>query len=100
MHLFTASDDSVDGAILLGAGDIFVLRLPVVVSEEVLVGDSVHINVSWRFDGGSDEVGFVALGVSREREEEFLRLVKGFLDGDGLIGPIDGGVDIFQPGES
>ena len=45
-------------------GDVFALRLPIVIGEEVLVGDSVHVNVSWEFDGGSDEVGFVAFGVS------------------------------------
>ena len=55
--------------VLLGTSDVFALRLPVVIGEEVLVGDSVHINVSWRFDGGSDVVGFVVFSVSREREE-------------------------------
>ena len=66
----------------------------------MLVGDSVHINVSWGSDGGSDEVGFMAFGIGGKRKEEFLGLVKGFLDGDGFVGPIDRGVDIFQPGES
>ena len=66
----------------------------------MVVGDSVHVYVSWGFNGGADVVGFVALGVGGEREEKFLRLVEGFFDGDGLIDPVDGGVDIFQPGES
>ena len=64
------------------------------------VGDSVHVNVSWGFDGGSDEVGFVAFGIRGEREEEFLGLVERFFDGDGLVDPVDEGVDIFQPGKS
>ena len=85
---------------MFGAGDIFVLRLPIVVGEEVLVGDSVHIYVPWDFDGGADEMGLMAFGVSGEREEEFLGLVKGFLDRNSFIDPVDGGVDIFQPGES
>ena len=51
----SASDDSVDSAILLGTGDVFALRLPVVVGEEVLVGDSVHVHVLRRFDGGTDK---------------------------------------------
>ena len=65
----STSDDSVDGVILLSAGDVFTLCLPVVVGEEVLVGDSVHINVSWGFDRGSDEVGFMAFGVDGKGAE-------------------------------
>ena len=81
--------------VLFCAGDVFALRLPVVVGEEVLVSDGVHINVSWGFNGGADEMRFVAFGVGGKREEEFLGLVEGFLDGDGFIDPVDGGVDIF-----
>ena len=55
--------------VLLGAGDVFALRLPFVIGEEVLVGDSVHINVSWGFDRGSDEVGFMAFGVDGKGAE-------------------------------
>ena len=66
----------------------------------MVVGDSVHVYVSWEFDGGADVVGFMAFGVGGEREEKFLRLVEGFLNGNGLVDPVDGGVDIFQPGES
>ena len=79
---------------------VFTLGLPVIVGEEVFVGDGIYVDMSWRFDGGSDEMGFVVFGISGEREEEFLGLVKGFFDGDGLVDPVDGGVDIFQPGES
>ena len=86
--------------VLFGTGDVFALRLPVVVGEEVLVGDSVYIYVSWGFDGGADEVGFMAFGVGGEREEKFLGLVKGFLNRDSFVDPVDGGVDIFQPGKS
>ena len=93
-------DNSVDRAVLFGAGNIFTLRFPVIVSKEVLVSDSVYVYVSWGFDGGADEVGFMAFGVGGEREEKFLGLVKGFFDRDGLVDPVDGGVDIFQPGES
>ena len=85
---------------MFGASDVFAFRLPVVIGEEVLVGDSVYINMSWGSDGGLDEVGFVAFDIGGEREEEFLGLVEGFFDRDGLIDPVDRGVDIFQPGES
>ena len=61
-----------DGAILFGTGDVFALRLPVVVGEEVLVGDSIHVYVSRRFDRGAYEARFVAFGVCGEGEEEFL----------------------------
>ena len=57
------SNNPVDSAVLSSAADVFVLGLPVVVGEEVLVGDSVDINVSWGFNRGSNEVGFVSFGV-------------------------------------
>ena len=56
-------------------GDVFTFRLPVVVGEEVMIGDSVHVNMSWRFDKGSNEVGFMAFGVDREGTEQFLGLI-------------------------
>ena len=93
-------DDPIDGTVLFSVNDVFALGLPVVISKEVLVGDSVYVDVSQGFDRGSNEVGLMTFGVGREREEEFLGLVEGFLDGDGLVDPIDGGVDIFQPGKS
>ena len=43
---------------------------------------------------------FMAFGVSGEGTEQFLRLVKGFLDGDGFLGAVDRGIDVFQPRES
>ena len=46
----------IDGMILLGTGDVFALRLPVVVGEEVLVGDSIHVYMSRRSDRGTNEV--------------------------------------------
>ena len=66
----------------------------------MLVSDSVYVYVPQGFDGGADEVGFMAFGVGGEREETFLGLVKGFLDRDSFVDPVDGGVDVFQPGES
>ena len=56
-------------------GDVFAFRLPVVVGEEVMIGDSVHVNVLWWFDRGSNEVGFMAFGVDREGTEQFLGLI-------------------------
>ena len=96
----STSDDPVNGTVLSSATDVFVLHLPVIVGEEVLVDDGIHINVSWGFDGGSYEVGFMSFGVGGEGTEQFLGLVKGFLDGNGLLGPVDRGIDVFQPRES
>ena len=45
-----------DDTVLLGAGDVFALRLPVVVGEEVSVGDGIDVYVSRGFDGGTDEM--------------------------------------------
>ena len=62
----TTPDDPANGAVLFGAGDVLVLRLPVIVGEKVSVGDGVYVNVSQGFNRGSDEVGFVAFGVGGE----------------------------------
>ena len=94
------SDDSVNGAVLSGATYVFILRLPVVVGEEGLVGDGVHVHVSWGLDRRSDEVRFVAFSVGGEGTEQFLGLIKGFFDGNGFLSPVDRGVDVSQPGES
>ena len=88
-------DDSVDRAVLFSTGDVFALRFPVVVGEEVLVSDGVYIYMSGGFNGGADKVRFVAFGVSREREKKLLRLVKGLFDRNGFVDPVDGGVNIF-----
>ena len=64
-----ASDNPVDGTVLSGTTYVFILCLPVIVGEEVLVGDGVYVNVSWGFDRGSGEVGLVAFGVGGERKE-------------------------------
>ena len=68
----SASNDPIDGAILFGAGDVFILSFPIIVGEEVLVSYGVDIGMSWGFNRGSNEVGFMSLGVGRERVEEFL----------------------------
>ena len=62
-------DDPVNGAVLSGMVYVFIVRLPVIVGEEVLVDDGVDIDMLWWFDRGSDEVGFVVFGISGEREE-------------------------------
>ena len=93
-------DDSVDGTVLSSMSDVLVLSFPIVIREEVLVNDGVNIGGSRRFDGGLGEVRFMSLGVNGEGTEEFLRLVKEFLNGEGPFDPIDCGVDFFQPRES
>ena len=95
-----ASDNSVDGTILPGTADIFILGLPGVVCEEVLVGDSINVDMSWGFDGRSNEVRFMSFGVDREGAEEFLGLVEGFFDGEGFLDPVNCGVKFLQPRES
>ena len=89
-----------DDAVLLGAGDVFALCLPVIVGEEVSIGDGIDVYMPWGFDGGTEEMRFMAFSVGGEGTEQFLGLVEGLFDGDGLVDPVDGGVDIFQPRES
>ena len=66
----------------------------------MLIDDSVNVGVSWGFDRRSGKARFMSLSVNGERAEELLRLVKGFLDGEGPFDPVDRGVDFFQPRES
>ena len=49
--------------------NIFILGLPVVVREEVLVGDSINVDMSQGFVGRLNEVGFMSFGVNREGTE-------------------------------
>ena len=85
-------DDSVNGVILLGVGDVLILGFPVVVGEEMLIYDGVHVGVLWGLNRGSGEVRFVLFSVNGEGAEEFLGLVEGFLDGEGSFNPVDRGI--------
>ena len=89
-----------DGLVLSGTNDVFVLGFPIIICKEMLINDSINIGVTWGFDGGSSEVRFISLSINREGAEEFLGLVKGFFDGEGSFNPVDHGIDFFQPGES
>ena len=86
--------------ILLGTADIFILSLPGVVCEEVLVGDGINVNMLRGFDGRSNEVGFMLFGVGREGAEEFLGLVEKFFDREGFPDPVNHGIKFLQPRES
>ena len=46
----STSDDSVDGAVLSGVTDVFVLGFPIVISKEVLIDNSVNIGVLQGFN--------------------------------------------------
>ena len=46
----STSDDSVDGAVLSGATDVFILGFPMVISKEVLINNSINIGVSQGFN--------------------------------------------------
>ena len=96
----STSDDSVDGAVLSGTADVFILSFPIVICKEVLINDSVNVGVLRRFDGRLGEARFVSLSVNRERAAELLGLVEEFLDGEGPFDPVDYGFDFFQPRES
>ena len=53
-----------DGTILLSVGDVFIFGFPVVVREEVLVGNGINIDMSRGFDRGSNIVRFMSFGVN------------------------------------
>ena len=90
----------VDGAVLSGAADVFILSFPIIICKEVLIDDNINIGVSRGFDRRSGKAGFVSLSVNGERAEELLGLVEGFLDRKGPFDPVDHGFDFFQPRES
>ena len=96
----STSDDPVDCPVLSGTEDIFVLHFPIIICEEMLISDGINVGVARGFDGGSNETIFMLFGVDREGAEKLLGLVKGFFDGEGPFGPVDRGVDFFQPRES
>ena len=89
-----------DGTVLSGTDNVFVLHFPIVVCKEVLVNDGIDVGVTWGLYRGTYEPRFVSFSVDREGTEKFLGLVKGFFDEEGPFDPVDCGVDFFQPRES
>ena len=88
-------DDLVDGTVLSGIVDVFILSFPIIIHKEVLIDDGVNIGVSQGFDGWSGKAEFMSLSVNRKRAEELLGLVKGFLNREDPFDPVDRGVDFF-----
>ena len=70
-----------DGAVLSGMTDVFILGFPIVISEEVLIYNCVNIGVTWGFNRWLSEVRLMPLSFNGERAEKLLGLVEGFLDG-------------------
>ena len=64
-----------DGAVLSGMNDVLIFDFPLVVSEEMLVGDGTDVGMTWGFDGGTDEVEFMSFGVNGKETGKFLGLV-------------------------
>ena len=89
-----------EGLVRISASQELGLFLPSIVFEESEVSDSVDMGVSGGSIGGFFEVRVVAGGVGSVGKVEVLGLVKGFVDGQGSSVPIDGQVDVFEPGES
>ena len=54
-----------DGTILPGMGDIFILGFPVIVGEEVLVYNGIDVGVSRGFNSWSSEARFMSLSFYR-----------------------------------
>ena len=45
-------------------------------------------------------MGVVAGGVSGVGKVEVFRLIEGLVDGQGFLAPVDGWIDVFEPGKS
>ena len=73
---------------------------PSIVLEESGISDGVDMDVLRGSTGGFLEVGIVVGGVGGVGKVEILRLVRGFINGQGSLIPVDGRVDVFEPGES
>ena len=96
----STSDDSVEGSVHISASQELGLFLPFIVFEELGVGDSIDMGVLRGSVGGFSEKRVMARGVGGVGEIEVLGQVKGFVDGRGSLVPIDGRVDVFEPGKS
>jgi hypothetical protein len=96
----SAADNSVDDSIFNCPEEVLVLFLPVIELIEFLVGNGVDMNISGGSECGTFEVGVVMGGVHGVGKEEVFRLVEEFRNRQGSLGPIDGGIDFFEPGES
>ena len=96
----SASDDPVEGLVCIRLCQELGFFFPSVVLEESGVSDGVDMGVPGGSIGGFLEIRVMVGGVSSVREVEVFGLVKGFIDGQGSLVPIDGRVDVFEPGKS
>ena len=62
--------------------------------------DGVYVDMSVDTRKEFSEKGIMPLGISSMGRVEFLRLVTGFRDGQGLPGPVNDGVGGMELGES
>ena len=95
-----AAEDSIDLAIVQGMLEVLVLHVMVKVIIEAGVVDSVYIDMAMGSGEWFPEEGIMSLGVGGMGSIEIFQLVAGFRDGQGLPGPVNGGVCGAKPGES
>jgi len=87
----TTSYDSVEGSVFTGSVNVSGFFLPLVVFEEVRVHDGIYIYMA-RGTSGGFEKGVVSFVVDFVGGKEEFRFVDGFVKGEGLGCPVDGGV--------
>ena len=95
-----STDDSIEGTVSFGMSDILVLGFIVEEFVKPLVRDNICVDMVGGFGQGFLEEGVVAFIVRGVHCIELLGLITSFRDGEGLVGPVDDGVGVLEPGES
>ena len=95
-----STDDSMEGMVSFGTSNILVLSFIVEEFVEPLVRDNVCVDMAGGSGQGFLEEGVVVFIVRGVHCIELLGLITSFEDGEGLVGPVDDGVGVLEPGES
>jgi len=83
-----APDDPIEGSVFASSVDVGRLLFPLIVLEEVRVGDGVYIDMVRGTSGGSEE-GVMPFIIGFVRGKEEFGFVDGFIDGESSGGPVD-----------
>ena len=95
-----STGDSVEGTVLFGTSNILVLGFIVEEFVEPLVRDNICVDMVGGSGQGFSEEGVVVFIVGGVHCVELLGLIASFRYGESLVGPVDDGVGVLEPGES
>ena len=87
----TASYNSVEGSVFTSSINVCGFFFPLVILEEARICDGIHIYMARGTSGGFKE-GVVSFVVDFVGSKEEFGFIDGFVEGEGLGGPVDGGI--------